>query len=229
MEQNPFTSLVTLADNPEPRCPCVLVLDTSASMGGEPIDALNRGVHLLLDELAADGLASKRVELALISFGGGVRIAADFSAPGTFNPPHFAAAGATPMGEAVVRALEMLEARKDDYRRAGLQYYRPWIFLITDGEPTDLASGLWERAVKLVHEGEAGRRLLFFGVAVRDANRERLNALCPPGRPSVRLEGLRFAELFRWLSSSLKGVSCSQPGTERLRLPSPDAWLSIDV
>lgn len=229
IDQRPFSSMVTLADNPEPRCPCVLVLDTSGSMAGEAIEQLNSGVQLLVNELAADGLASKRVDLAIVNFGRAVQIAADFTAPVAFTPPHFSASGSTPMGEAVVRACEMIDARKEAYRRAGLQYYRPWIFLITDGEPTDLKSAHWDKAVKWVHEGEASRRLLFFGVAVREANQKLLNALCPPNRPSVKLEALRFSELFRWLSSSLKSVSCSQPGAEKLRLPSPEAWLSIDV
>jgi uncharacterized protein YegL len=182
-----------------------------------------------LSELAADSLASKRVELAMVAFGDSVQIAADFTAPGAFMPPHFEAGGPTPMGEAVVRACEMLEARKEEYRRAGLQYYRPWIFLITDGEPTDLKSGHWDKAVQLVREGEASKRLLFFGVAVQNANQKLLNVLCPPNRPSMKLDGLHFPELFRWLSSSLKSVSCSQPGAELLKLPSVNGWTAIDV
>jgi uncharacterized protein YegL len=229
IEQTPFSSLVTLADNPEPRCPCVLVLDTSGSMDGAPIEQLNNGVQLLVSELAADGLASKRVDLAIVAFGDSVQIAADFTSPSACTPPHFAAGGPTPMGEAVVRACEMLEARKEDYRRAGLQYYRPWIFLITDGEPTDLNSKHWDTAVRMVREGEAAKRLLFFGVAVRDANQKMLNVLCPPNRPSMKLEGLHFPELFRWLSSSLKGVSSSHPGAEQMKLPNANGWTAIDV
>jgi uncharacterized protein YegL len=228
IEQTPFHSKITLASNPEPRCPCVLVLDTSGSMEGEAIRQLNEGVQCLVDELSKDGLASKRVELAIICFGTSVQLACDFTPPTAMHPPVFEAEGPTPMGEAVVRACAAIESRKEDYRQAGIQYYRPWIFLITDGEPTDFDSKDWGKAVSLVREGEAAKRLLFFGVAVQDANQKTLDALCPPSRPSVRLQGLHFPELFRWLSSSLKGVSNSTPGSQ-LKLPSPHGWSSIDA
>ena len=132
------------------------------------------------------------------------------------------------MGEAVLRGCQLLEARKAEYRQAGLQYYRPWMLLITDGEPTDADSESWTRAIKAVHEGEAAKRLLFFGVAVNDANQRMLDSLCPPQRPSVKLKGIHFGEMFRWLSSSLKGVSTSSPGT-KLQLPSPNAWITIET
>src|SRR6185437_8634552 len=59
----------SFATNPENRCLCVLVLDTSASMAGEPITQLNSGLVALKDELMADALAQKRVELSIVTFG----------------------------------------------------------------------------------------------------------------------------------------------------------------
>jgi hypothetical protein len=50
--------------NPEPRCACVLVLDTSRSMAGEPIASLNHGLAVFRDELKKNPLACRRVELA---------------------------------------------------------------------------------------------------------------------------------------------------------------------
>lgn len=228
IEQTPFHSKITLASNPEPRCPCMLVLDTSGSMTGEAIKQLNNGVQCLVDELSKDGLASKRVELAILHFGAKVNLACDFTPPTAMHPPVFTAEGPTPMGEAVVRACAVLDARKEQYREAGIPYYRPWIFLITDGEPTDLDSPLWTTAVELIRDGETAKRLLFFGVAVENANQKTLNTLCPPTRPSVRLKGLQFSEMFRWLSSSLKSVSRSNPGAH-LQLPSSNGWTSIDA
>lgn len=227
-DQTPFTTALTLASNPEPRCPCVLVLDTSASMEGEPIQQLQRGVQLLVDELSRDGLASKRVEIAVIAFGREVRLLSGFTSPNTLTPPPLTPEGVTPMAEAVLLACDALEARKQVYRQAGIQYYRPWIFLITDGEPTDRDTPRWREAVQKVHAAEADKKMLFFGVAVQHANQQLLDVLCPPGRPSVKLQGLHFAELFRWLSASLKGVSSSAPGTQ-LQLPSPSGWISIDL
>jgi uncharacterized protein YegL len=67
-DQVPFGA-AEFADNPEPRCPCLLLLDTSHSMQGRPISELNSGLVAFKDELAADALAMKRVELGLLTFG----------------------------------------------------------------------------------------------------------------------------------------------------------------
>ena len=70
--------VVEFAENPEPRCPCVLLLDTSASMTGTPIQALNDGLEIFKDNLITDELAKKRVEVAIISFDNQVKIVQDF-------------------------------------------------------------------------------------------------------------------------------------------------------
>jgi Mg-chelatase subunit ChlD len=59
--------LAEFAENPEPRCPCVLLLDTSGSMQGDPIKALNQGLQAFKDDLMRDPLASRRVELAVVT------------------------------------------------------------------------------------------------------------------------------------------------------------------
>ena len=61
------------ADNPEPRCPVVLLLDTSGSMQGAPVQELNGGLRAFSDALKSDRLASLRVEVAVVAFGGKVR------------------------------------------------------------------------------------------------------------------------------------------------------------
>src|SRR3954466_2778331 len=67
-EQIPFGS-DSFADNPEPRCPCVLLLDTSGSMSGRPIQELSEGIRTFKQELLSDPLATKRVEVAVVTFG----------------------------------------------------------------------------------------------------------------------------------------------------------------
>ncbi len=227
-EQIPFFQNIQLADNPEPRCPCVLVLDTSASMSGDAIEALTRGVWQFTKELSADALASRRVEVAIVTFGSSVQLATDFTSPKSMGPTRLSADGATPMGEAVVRAYSVLQSRKEEYQRAGLSYFRPWMFLLTDGAPTDFNTKHWQEAVRLVHEGEANKRLLFFGVAVNDADQSVLDTLCPPKRPSLKLSGLQFGKLFSWLTASLKAASSSSPGAS-VSLPPTQGWAAIDV
>jgi uncharacterized protein YegL len=201
---------VEFAENPEPRCPCLLLLDTSASMTGDPIAQLNLGLQAFKDELASDSLAAKRVEVAVLTFGGNApQLAADFTDAASFQPPHLAASGVTPMGAAIRDGLARLNARKESYRTNGVAYYRPWVFLITDGEPTDD----YHSAAQAVREGEARGGFSFYAVAVKGANVGKLAEVAPPQRPPVMLDGLRFRDLFQWLSKSMRTVSQSRMGT----------------
>jgi uncharacterized protein YegL len=210
------------AENPEPRCPCLLLLDTSGSMQGKPIRELNEGLTVLKDELMADQLASKRVEIAIVTFGP-VQVVTDFQSPDTFTPPQLRASGDTPMGAAIEGGIAMLRTRKDTYKENGVDYFRPWIFLITDGGPTDG----WHAAANQVKLGESSKQFQFFAVGVDGANFDVLQQICV--RAPLKLSGLRFRDLFSWLSSSLGSVSHSQVG-ENVPLSDPTApggWGSV--
>jgi uncharacterized protein YegL len=222
VEQTAFGS-TSFADNPEPRCPCILLLDVSGSMMGKPIAELNAGLSLYKDELAADSLAGKRVEVAVVTFGGEVRTACDFMTADSFQPPVLQAAGETPMGQAIVRAIDMLRTRKDQYRTNGIMFYRPWIFLITDGGPTDD----WRSAAEQVKLGEKGKAFAFFSVGIEGANFDVLKQISI--REPLKMAGLRFRDLFQWLSNSQLSVSRSKPGDDvPLANPAvPGGWASI--
>lgn len=217
-EQQPFTD-ADFADNPEPRCPCVLLLDTSGSMNGAKIEQLNRGLETFEDELRADALAVRRVELAIVTFGP-VSLARSFATLDGPPLPRLDARGDTPMGAAISKALRLVEERKRAYRRAGIAYYRPWIFMITDGAPTDDV----ERAASAIREGEARNAFVFFAVGVDEADMDQLARIAV--RSPLRLRGLAFRELFQWLSASLASVSQSQIGT-KVALPPPSGWSEV--
>lgn len=218
LEQSPFT-FTEFTENPEPRCACLLLLDTSGSTGGEPIRQLNLGLQALKDELAQDSLAMKRVEVGIVTFGP-VQVIQEFLTVDQWQPQPLSVSGDTPMGEAIERGLELLRVRKDQYRANGIEVFRPWVFLITDGAPTDS----WQAAAASIRSGEDSKGFAFFGVGVEGANMEILGKICV--RAPVKLSGLRFRELFAWLSSSLSQVSSSQPGTQVL-LPPPSGWTSV--
>jgi len=226
------------ADNPEPRCAVVLLLDTSASMQGSPIAELNAGLKDFAATLKNDQLASLRVEVAIVSFGGTVRVvdvrngtsreagqdaAEAFVSALDFNPPALEANGQTPMGEAVHQGLALIRQRKEMYRQHGLDYFRPWIFLISDGNPTDLG---WEQAATEVQAEEGRKGVSFYAVGVEGADLSTLSRFSTQRQP-VKLRGLAFNELFQWLSKSLGAVAQSRPG-EQAPLPAV-GWAQADT
>jgi len=214
---------VEFAENPEPRCPCVLLLDTSGSMQGAPLAALNEGLRTFKSDLAQDTLASRRVEIAVVTFNNEVKVAEDFVTADRFEPPTLTAGGQTFMGTGINKALDLLLARKTQYRANGIAYYRPWVFLITDGEPQGEAPEQIQRAAQRIREDEAAKRVAFFAVGVEGANLATLGTVVV--RQPMKLIGLNFREMFVWLSASMQRVSQSQVD-EQVALP-PPGWGAI--
>jgi uncharacterized protein YegL len=229
---------VEFADNPDPRCPCVLVLDTSGSMEGAPIAALNEGLLAFKKDIKGDELAQRRTEIALVTFGaGGVQIlnhasgqmepasaarqqAHTFVTAGEFQPSTLVADGLTPMGQAIHVGLNVLQERKETYRGNGISYYRPWMFLVSDGLPTDDWQGAAQRA-----RGEAqhGGLVLFVVAVPPEADMNVLSQIATSDRPPAQLDNLKFADMFVWLSRSQQTVSRSKVG-EQVPLPPISGW-----
>ena len=219
----PLEASVEFADNPEARCPCVLLLDTSSSMEGEPILALNQGLRAFKEDLCKDPLASRRVEVAVVCFDSEVRVVQDFITADQFEPPGLTAQGSTLMGSAIRKGLDMLSARKAQYKAAGVLYYRPWVFMITDGEPHGETEELLQQVAQRVREEEEAKRVALFAVGVDKADMRRLSQLVV--RTPVKLRGLNFVEMFVWLSRSAQAVSHSKM-SEQVALP-PPGWGTV--
>lgn len=214
---------VEFAENPEPRCPCVLLLDTSGSMQGAPLEAMLAGLEAFRFDLAVDPLAARRVEIAVVAFDNRIRVVQDFVPPDRFDIPFLNAEGMTHVGAAIEKALDMVEERKARYRAYDVAYYRPWIFLVTDGEPQGEAPDAVQKAVERLRDAEQRKQVAFFAVGVENANMEALSRISV--RQPLRLKGLDFREMFVWLSRSMQSVAHSRPD-ETVKL-APTGWAEL--
>ncbi len=209
------------AENPEPRCPCILLVDRSGSMAGHRIRAVNNGLAEFKESVMKDELAASRAEIAVIAFNDHIDTIQDFVTAVNLRPPEIEAGGATNISGAIHKAISLLEDRKRTYRTNGVEHYRPIIILITDGEPTTDDPKLLASISKHLAGQEEDRRLVFFTFAVEGADLQKLAKIAPPNRPPIQLQEARIEDIFRWLSNSLSVISHSQPG-DRVRLPAPD-------
>jgi uncharacterized protein YegL len=193
-------------NNPQQRCPVVLLLDTSLSMKrNNSIKELNDGVKLFKEEVCKDQDASVRLDLAIITFGDKPKVVQQFVNIDSFIPPTLVAKGETPMGEAIDMALELLKNRRDQYNTNKIESYHPWIFMISDGEPNDEWREAAKRAKQLVKDGH----LVFYVIGVGDANFKILNQIASDSTPAYSMAETEFKELFVWLSNSIKEVAHS--------------------
>ena len=205
--------------NPTPRCACSIVLDTSGSMSGAPIQALNEGLKMFFADVQNDEMAQYSVEVGVVETGGGVTEAMPVTPIRLVEDvPQFAARELTPLGRAVEVALDQLEARKEEYKRTGVPYYQPWLVIISDGAPTDSWKAVAQRAKSLADN----RKLVVLPVGVEGADLEVLSQFSSRGAKA--LNGLKFKELFEWLSASMAQVSNSASTSASVSLPPTAGW-----
>jgi uncharacterized protein YegL len=215
------------ADNPDARCPVVLLADTSWSMSANNrINKLNEGIKRFFEDINSNTLTKRRIDLAIITVGD--------SSPQLVQPmvtvqdilgdtllPPFIASGGTPMDEALRMALSEIEARKAVLRENGIEYYKPLIFCLSDGE-FYVAS----ETVKNLHKSEERNGHSLFAVGVgSDASPDSLTSISAKGR-AFFLQDTDFSDLFEFMSSSLGSVANSAPG-DALTIALPDSMTIV--
>lgn len=240
-----------LINNPTPRVPICLCLDTSGSMGavegdcvetGETvyedgrtwnivtggtsrIDELQKGVEAFYEAIREDEMAVYSAEICIVTFDNKATCLVDFAnIERQENVPELHPIGDTSMGEGVNLALDLLERRKQEYKDKGVDYYQPWLVLMTDGEPNGNAGEL-TRAVNRTVEMVNQKKLTVFPIGIgSEADMSTLNKFSPK-RPALKLQGLKFQEFFAWLSKSVSKTSQSTPGeTVKLDLDGIKGW-----
>lgn len=201
-----------LATNPASRVPICLCLDVSGSMEGKRCEELRKGVERFYNSIKEDEVAVNSAEVCIVTFGGKAKCISDFTTVSTMTElPAFEVRGETPLGEAVNMALDSLEARKQSYRDNGIDYFQPWLVIMTDGYPNGDPLE-FEKACKRIKNLVETKKLTIFPIGIgQSASMEDLNKLSPK-RPALKLRGLNFKEFFEWLSQSVCRVSQSVVG-----------------
>jgi uncharacterized protein YegL len=209
-----------MPENYQQKCPVCLVIDRSGSMEGDPIEELNKGLELFEKEIMDDEICSTRLDLSIVSFGSDTSVERDFSLINAIGGmPTIVTSGTTKLADGVRRGLRMLHDRKEWYKSSGQTYYRPYLILITDGCPDEDQdiTGL----SKELHDLAEGKHLNFWPIAVEGANMQTLDTLSTSSfngsLPPMKLRGLEFAKLFKFLSSSFAKLSKSKEG-ERVNI-----------
>ncbi len=217
---------VALIDNSDERAPLVLVLDCSGSMQDEnKIQLLNEGLKALAVDLKADPIAARCGRVLVISFGGdsNVEIMGDWTDAMDFAPPELRAGGLTPLSAAMRCALDEVESQKSQMRTAGVSYKRPIIMLLSDGEPTDD----WRQVAAECKNAETAHKVNIMAIGIGDkANKETLGHFSNKG--ALSLSGLKFKELFIWLSRSIRAVSRA-PAGGTVQLNPVDSWANLST
>lgn len=199
--------------------------------GVTAIQEMIGGVELFYDNLLDDDVARYSAEVCVVTFGGNApELIIDFANLDRQESERqqkisgLKAKGGTPMGEAVNMALDCLEARKKDYKDKGVDYYQPWLVLMTDGEPNGSASEM-QRAIDRTTDLVNVRKLTVFPIGIGDEADMNCLARFSPRRPPLRLKGMNFAGFFEWLSQSVSRTSQSMPGdTVKLDLDGIKTW-----
>ena len=235
MARNDFSAEV--AENYEQKCLCVLVLDVSGSMneivdntgtvetgktifvdgktynivegGVSKLDNLNEGLKAFYEEIENDETTSQRLELSVVTFNDIVTTIQEPALISNCAVPELEADGDTALVDAVYEAIDMVTARKKWYKSTGQPYYRPWIILMTDGEPNEGQdiSSLSQR----IKQDTADKRYEFLPIGVDNANMSILQSI-QGNIPAMKLKGAKFSSFFKWLSASMGTVVTADEG-----------------
>ena len=239
-----------LANNPATRVPVCLCLDLSGSMdiveegtyketgerkvidgrvvkvvegGITRRDLLQEGLKLFFDAIKDDDMAIDAAEIAIVGFSDDAKCVLNFNHVENQEIPELSLGkDYTKMGEGVMLALKMLDERKELYKSKGIQYYQPWLVIMTDGENNGDAA-IMQQAIDLTTQKVNDGKLTVFPIGIgKKADMNTLAKFSPKRKP-LMLKGLKFKEFFQWLSQSIARTSVSKPG-QKLVLPPVEAW-----
>lgn len=202
--------------NYEQRCAVQFVLDRSGSMGGTPIKNLNGGVKKLFDEVSNSAKLFNKLDISIIAYDNNIDVVREFSTyEENSEAPILSTGGTTHTPSALKKATELVEERKNYYKKNNIPYHRPYIIHLTDGE-TCGDSLTVEIASDLIKNGENNKKFTYWGFGVGDdVNMSELETIKGANSMVLKLQDIdSFEEFFEWLSASFEKISDSGDGEE---------------
>jgi uncharacterized protein YegL len=215
------------ARNKDQKCPVVLLLDTSGSMAGMPIEELNKALVQIKEDILNDTMLSNRLELGIVAFDDDARVERpiDLISPDT-DLPILNIGGVTNLVSGMNKAIELVTDRKNFYKSNGEQYYRPFIVLFTDGAPTNTAEEI-EELDQNIQKLSDEKRFIFLPFGVDGADMQLLAKLAAQsaderlknvGTAFAMKDVSKFTEVFQFVSASISGIM-EKGGTQAVQLP----------
>lgn len=220
--------------NKDQKCPVVIVLDTSGSMNGTPIDELNKALLTLKEDILCDPTLTQRLEVGIVCFDDDARVerGIDLITLDT-EMPTLQIGGATNVVSGMNKAIELVEERKAFYKSNNEQYYRPFIVLFTDGIPTNSPEEI-EELDQTIQQMSDNKKFVFIPFGVEGADMQflaKLAAQTADERLSNKAKAwqmkdvTKFADIFAFVSSSIsQAINQGQVQTAQL---SPDVAQAV--
>ncbi|MBE0392384.1 VWA domain-containing protein [Flavobacterium sp. PL002] len=210
------------------RLPVYLLLDTSGSMSGEPIEAVKNGVQIMISSLRQNPQAIETAFLSVITFDTTAQQIIPLTDLASFQMVDIKATGVTALGEALKLVSNKIntEVQKTTTEQKG--DWKPLVFIMTDGIPTDD----WQSGLN-----EFKKTKVAFTVACAAGNGADTNILKQITDNVVSLDTADSASIgkfFQWVTASI-GVSSTkveESGKEVIgldELPPPPSELNIVV
>lgn len=212
----------------EEHLPCVLLIDISGSMS-KCEQQLREAINAFREAIRENPQAAGIVEVCIITFADHAQVAVPFGPACDFEVPEIRCGGCTAMHEGVALTLSVIEARKVQYKEAGTNYKRPWIFMLTDGYPTDGGeSDKYRTAFNHLVEAQEKKHCTFFSVGIgSDVDIPLLKSLRPDGM-TFKASKEDFRDAFVWLANSISVTGGSQKG-QKVVLPPVPLQITVDA
>jgi uncharacterized protein YegL len=221
--------------NYEQKTICCFVVDVSTSMEGDPIRELNQGLQNFYKEIKDDIATAARLEVAIVEFSDTVDTILTPSLVENFTMPVLTTKGTTKLVDGVREAISLVKARKAWYKQTGQKHLRPWIVLMTDGEPDD-DQDIAGLAVE-IENSTKNKEFAFLPIGVQGADMNILKTIAGYKQDENKnwikvqpamLKGLNFGAFFKWLSASMAIVAGAKPG-DTAQFADTSSWGSFTV